>query len=115
MFEVCRAAAERGWRIGTHAVGDRAVRIALDVYERVTERSATYRLRCSSSNTLSLPIPPSAPVQSVRWSRPGVLSGPDQLADLAPVCTGRRQGHDLLKDEEAANGHSVAARLAAEG
>ena len=25
----------RGWRVGTHAYGDRAVRILLDVYERV--------------------------------------------------------------------------------
>lgn len=36
MFQVCVAAARRGWRIGTHAVGDRAVRVVLDVYERVT-------------------------------------------------------------------------------
>jgi predicted amidohydrolase YtcJ len=36
MLQVCLAAARRGWRIGTHAVGDRAVRVVLDVYERVT-------------------------------------------------------------------------------
>jgi predicted amidohydrolase YtcJ len=35
LFEVCAAAVRRGWRIGTHAAGDRAVRIILDVYERV--------------------------------------------------------------------------------
>jgi predicted amidohydrolase YtcJ len=29
----------RGWRIGTHAVGDGAVRVVLDVYERVTNES----------------------------------------------------------------------------
>jgi predicted amidohydrolase YtcJ len=29
------AAVERGWRIGTHAIGDRTVRALLDVYERV--------------------------------------------------------------------------------
>jgi len=29
------AAVERGWRIGTHAIGDRTVRTLLDVYERV--------------------------------------------------------------------------------
>ncbi|MFH8663202.1 hypothetical protein [Streptomyces afghaniensis] len=29
----------RGWRVGTHAYGDRAVRTLLDVYERVLERN----------------------------------------------------------------------------
>jgi predicted amidohydrolase YtcJ len=32
---VAEAAVRRGWRIGAHAVGDRAVRLALDVYEQV--------------------------------------------------------------------------------
>src|SRR5215468_964838 len=35
MTRVCTEAARRGWRIGTHAVGDRAVRTLLDVYEAV--------------------------------------------------------------------------------
>jgi predicted amidohydrolase YtcJ len=35
MFQVCLAAVRGGWRVGTHAVGDRAVRVVLDVYERV--------------------------------------------------------------------------------
>jgi predicted amidohydrolase YtcJ len=35
MFQVCLAAVQGGWRVGTHAVGDRAVRVVLDVYERV--------------------------------------------------------------------------------
>jgi len=35
MTRVCVQAAGRGWRIGTHAVGDRAVRTLLDVYEAV--------------------------------------------------------------------------------
>jgi predicted amidohydrolase YtcJ len=37
MAEVCAEAVRRGWRIGTHAVGDRAVRTLLDVYEAVVE------------------------------------------------------------------------------
>jgi predicted amidohydrolase YtcJ len=36
MFQVCLAAVRRGWRIGTNAVGDRAVQVVLDVYEQVT-------------------------------------------------------------------------------
>jgi predicted amidohydrolase YtcJ len=32
---VCTEAARHGWKIGTHAVGDRAVRMLLDAYEAV--------------------------------------------------------------------------------
>jgi predicted amidohydrolase YtcJ len=35
MVTVGTAALQRGWRIGTHAVGDRAVRLLLDAYERI--------------------------------------------------------------------------------
>jgi len=35
MTEVCSHAVRLGWRIGTHAAGDRAVRTVLDVYEAV--------------------------------------------------------------------------------
>jgi len=35
MTTVCAEAVRRGWRIGTHAAGDRAVRAVLDVYEAV--------------------------------------------------------------------------------
>jgi predicted amidohydrolase YtcJ len=38
MTRVCAEAAGRGWRIGTHAVGDRALRTLLDVYEAVAAR-----------------------------------------------------------------------------
>jgi hypothetical protein len=39
MTEICTEAARRGWRIGTHAAGDRAVRTVLDVYERVVAQT----------------------------------------------------------------------------
>jgi predicted amidohydrolase YtcJ len=38
MTEVCAEAVRRGWRIGTHAAGDRALRTLLDVYEGVVAR-----------------------------------------------------------------------------
>ena len=38
MTRVCATAARRGWRIGTHAAGDRAVRTVLDVYEVVANQ-----------------------------------------------------------------------------
>jgi predicted amidohydrolase YtcJ len=37
--EICAQAVRRGWRIGTHAVGDRALRTLLDVYEAVLGRT----------------------------------------------------------------------------
>jgi predicted amidohydrolase YtcJ len=37
MVTVANAAVRRGWRIGTHAAGDRATRTVLDVYERVLQ------------------------------------------------------------------------------
>ncbi|MGW1162079.1 amidohydrolase [Streptomyces sp. NPDC002519] len=39
LVEAVEAAVRRGWRVGTHAYGDRAVRVLLDVYERVLERN----------------------------------------------------------------------------
>ena len=39
MFQVMSAAVERGWRVATHAIGDRAVRTVLDIYERILAQS----------------------------------------------------------------------------
>jgi predicted amidohydrolase YtcJ len=39
MTTVCTEAVRRGWRIGTHAAGDRAVRTLLDVYEAVVKET----------------------------------------------------------------------------
>jgi predicted amidohydrolase YtcJ len=39
MTRVCADAVRRGWRIGTHAVGDRALRTLLDVYEAVARQA----------------------------------------------------------------------------
>src|SRR5215510_465020 len=39
MTKVCTDAVRRGWRIGTHAAGDRAVRTLLDVYEAVVAQT----------------------------------------------------------------------------
>jgi len=41
MTEVCTEAVRRGWRIGTHAAGDRAVRTLLDVYEGVVAQTGS--------------------------------------------------------------------------
>ena len=38
MAELCTATVRRGWRIGTDAARDRAVRTVLDVYEQVIKR-----------------------------------------------------------------------------
>jgi len=39
MTRICSEAVRRGWRIGTHAVGDRAVRTLLGVYEAVAAQA----------------------------------------------------------------------------
>jgi predicted amidohydrolase YtcJ len=39
MIHVCVQAIKRGWRIGTHAVGDRAVQTLLDVYDSVVAQT----------------------------------------------------------------------------
>jgi predicted amidohydrolase YtcJ len=39
MTQVCTEAVRRGWRIGTHVAGDRAVRTLLDVYEGVVAQT----------------------------------------------------------------------------
>lgn len=39
LAEAIEAVVRRGWRVGTHACGDRAVRVLLDVYERVLENN----------------------------------------------------------------------------
>ena len=38
-FEMVNFAVRQGWRIGTHVVGDRAVRTALDVYEQTIQEN----------------------------------------------------------------------------
>ncbi len=43
LFQVANFAVHQGWRIGTHVVGDRAVRTALDVYERVIQENPGMR------------------------------------------------------------------------
>ena len=39
LFTLTNFAVHRGWRIGTHAIGDRAVRTLLDVYEQVIKEN----------------------------------------------------------------------------
>lgn len=39
LVEAVDAVVRRGWRVGTHAYGDRAVRVLLDVYERVLQHN----------------------------------------------------------------------------
>ena len=43
LAEVVEFAVGRGWRVATHAFGDRAVRIALDAYEQVAQRRSGLR------------------------------------------------------------------------
>jgi hypothetical protein len=93
MFKVCLAAIRGGWRVGTHAVGDRAVRVVLDVYERVTGTVGGLPPATLSSSTPLWSTPPSRRGQcawvsgspcstrccgtwAARCSLPGALSAP---------------------------------------
>jgi predicted amidohydrolase YtcJ len=77
MTRVCTDAVRRGWRIGTHAAGDRAVRSVLDVYQAVLEQAG--------------PLPP--------WSlviEHALLSDPAQRARAAKLGIGITVQHTLL-------------------
>ncbi|MEV6674710.1 amidohydrolase family protein [Streptomyces sp. NPDC051162] len=78
------AVIRRGWRVGTHAYGDRAVRVLLDVYERVLERN------------------PGLPAGTLVMEHGG-LSGPEQRAravDLGvPVTIQQPLLHDTAEVE----------------
>ncbi|HEV2374840.1 MAG TPA: amidohydrolase family protein [Streptosporangiaceae bacterium] len=56
LTRVCTEAVQRGWRIGTHAVGDRAARTLLDVYEDVVDatQSLAYRMQADRISKLIL-------------------------------------------------------------
>lgn len=43
LFQVANFAVRQGWRIGTHVVGDRAVRTVLDVYEHIIQENPDLR------------------------------------------------------------------------
>jgi len=77
LTRVCTEAARRGWRVGTHAAGDRAVRTLLDVYEGVVARTG--------------PLPP--------WTlviEHALLSDPDQRARAVRGGFGITVQHALL-------------------
>lgn len=77
LARVCAHAVERGWRIGTHAAGDRAFRTLMDTYEDVVARVG--------------PVPP--------WTlvvEHGLLSDPEQRARAVRGRYGITVQHQLL-------------------
>jgi predicted amidohydrolase YtcJ len=77
LTRVCTEAVRRGWRVGTHAAGDRAVRTLLDVYEGVVAETG--------------PLPP--------WTlviEHALLSDPDQRARAVRGGFGITVQHALL-------------------
>ncbi|MFK4105110.1 amidohydrolase [Streptomyces sp. NPDC019531] len=85
LAEAVEAVVRRGWRVGTHAYGDRAVRVLLDVYERV------------------LANVPGLPAGSLVMEHGG-LAGPEQRARAAklgiPVTIQQPLLHDTAEVEE---------------
>lgn len=86
----------RGWRVGTHAYGDRAVRTLLDVYERVLARN------------------PGLPAGTLVMEHGG-LAGPEQQAQAValgiPVTIQQPLLHDTAEVEESFRGPERVARL----
>ncbi|MEU5534404.1 amidohydrolase family protein [Streptomyces sp. NPDC020362] len=96
LVEAVEAVVRRGWRVGTHAYGDRAVRVLLDVYERVLERN------------------PGLPAGTLVMEHGG-LAGPEQRARAValgiPVTIQQPLLHDTAEVEEGFWGPERVARL----
>ncbi|MEV7283061.1 amidohydrolase [Streptomyces sp. NPDC093252] len=96
LAEAVEAVVRRGWRVGTHAYGDRAVRILLDVYERVLDRN------------------PGLPAGTLVMEHGG-LAGPEQRARAValgvPVTIQQPLLHDTAEVEEGYWGPERVARL----
>jgi len=96
LTEAVEAVVRRGWRVGTHAYGDRAVRTLLDVYERVLRRN------------------PGLPADALVMEHGG-LAGPEQRARAValgvPVTIQQPLLHDTAEVEEGFWGPERVARL----
>ncbi|XUL93004.1 amidohydrolase [Streptomyces galilaeus] len=96
LVEAVEAVVRRGWRVGTHAYGDRAVRTLLDVYERVLARN------------------PGLPAGTLVMEHGG-LAGPEQRARAVelgiPVTIQQPLLHDTAEVEEGLWGPERVARL----
>ncbi|WP_250854319.1 amidohydrolase [Streptomyces malaysiensis] len=96
LVEAVEAVVRRGWRVGTHAYGDRAVRTLLDVYERVLRRN------------------PGLPAGALVMEHGG-LAGPEQRARAValgiPVTIQQPLLHDTAEVEEGFWGPDRVARL----
>ncbi|MFI2205102.1 amidohydrolase family protein [Streptomyces sp. NPDC020192] len=96
LVEAVEAVVRRGRRVGTHAYGDRAVRVLLDVYERVLARN------------------PGLPAGTLVMEHGG-LAGPEQRARAValgiPVTIQQPLLHDTAEVEEGFWGPERVARL----
>ncbi|MFD3582022.1 amidohydrolase [Streptomyces sp. NPDC058683] len=96
LAEAVEAVVRRGWRVGTHAYGDRAVRTLLDVYERVQDNV------------------PGLPAGALVMEHGG-LAGPEQRARAValgiPVTIQQPLLHDTAEVEEGYWGPERVARL----
>ncbi|MFI6055102.1 amidohydrolase [Streptomyces violascens] len=96
LVHAVEAVVRRGWRVGTHAYGDRAVRVLLDVYARVLDRN------------------PGLPAGTLVMEHGG-LAGPEQRARAVglgvPITIQQPLLHDTAEVEEGFWGPERVARL----
>jgi predicted amidohydrolase YtcJ len=108
LVRVGAAAVGRGWRIGTHAVGDRAVRLVLDAYERIQQSAngapgalvlehalLADATQCARARRLGVPI---TVQHSLLWNMAGEMLtawGPERTARVGPLDEWLRLGADI--------------------
>jgi len=104
-----RTCKERGYQVATHAIGDRANRLALDVYERVFGRAAKERPRIEHAQVI-------ARDDIVRFGDLGVIASmqPTHATSDLPWA-GKRIGAERLKGAYAWRSLQVAGATIASG
>lgn len=99
LVEAVEAVVRRGWRVGTHAYGDRAVRVLLDVYERVLDNNPGLPARTlvvehgglagpeqrARAAALGIPVTVQQPLQHDTAHVEREFWGPERVADLFPA------------------------------
>jgi predicted amidohydrolase YtcJ len=126
MEAVVNAAVRRGWRIGTHAAGDRATRTVLDVYERVLAASpnlapGTLVLehallappeQRARAIRLGIPITVQHPLLYTLGARMVTLWGAERASQALPVHSWLREGATLSAGSDyPAGGYDAALAL----
>jgi predicted amidohydrolase YtcJ len=109
LFAVMTAAVQRGWRVATHAIGDRAVRTVLDVYERIITNNPRFpahtfvlehaflvdKVQRARAITLGVHITVQHALLHALGASLLRLWGPDRTRSIMPVSAWLEEGAEL--------------------